>query len=112
MNPEDPAHGPDRLTVAPAELRTAAQAVKNLLTNVSTGWGSLHSDVTKLLIGWKGPAGSSFADAWEELHQGVTDLVDDIAKIQSSLNQSAQAYLDQDGAGAKALESVRSTLNL
>ncbi|WP_216897720.1 WXG100 family type VII secretion target [Nocardia alni] len=104
------------LVVVPEELRATARAIKNLLGNISTGFGSLNRDVTSLLDNWKGPAGSSFDVAWGELRSGVKDLVEAIGTMESSLDQTAREYLDQDDAGAAAIDrtirSLGSSLNL
>ncbi|MGV9822397.1 WXG100 family type VII secretion target [Nocardia xishanensis] len=108
---ESPSGG-ELFTVAPAELVQAAKAVKNLLDSLSSGFKSLDADVESLTATWKGRQGDLFAEGYDEVRQGLADLLDAIGDTTVALNASAEAYLAQQHANVTAIESVAFSLDL
>ncbi|MEV0296071.1 WXG100 family type VII secretion target [Nocardia sp. NPDC050710] len=108
----DSGAGEVALSVVPAELVTAARAIKNLLNNLSGGFRSLDQDVGNLTDNWVGYQGTVFATGWSEVREGLSDLLNALEEITTALDASAEQYLGRDHANAEAVESARSSLDL
>lgn len=96
----------------PAELAAAATAVRTLLDGLASGFASLDSDVTALTERWKGRQGEQFAAGYADVRDGLAELLDAIRDTTVALDDSAEAYLGQEGANAAAIEAVASSLDL
>ncbi|MFC6009723.1 WXG100 family type VII secretion target [Nocardia lasii] len=96
----------------PAELVEAATAVRTLLDGLVSGFKSLDSDVTALTDRWKGRQGEQFAAGFADVRDGLSELLDAIRDTTVALDDSAEAYLGQEGANAAAIEAVASSLDL
>ncbi|WP_228822312.1 WXG100 family type VII secretion target [Nocardia farcinica] len=100
------------LTVTPAELVVAGRAVRTLLDELSSGFASLDADVQALTWSWKGIQGQRFAAGYEEVRAGLSELLDAMRDTTVALDDSAEAYLEREGANAAAIEAVASSLDL
>ncbi|WP_431955457.1 WXG100 family type VII secretion target [Nocardia lijiangensis] len=98
--------------MTPPELVAAAKAVKTLLESLTTGFKSLDVDVESLTATWQGRQGTLFAQGYDEVRQGLADLLDAMGDTTVALNASAEAYLAQQQANVTAIESVASSLDL
>jgi len=78
---DDSGNGEGELSVVPAELTAAAKAIKNLLTNMSTGFRSLDIDVKQLTENWVGYQGTLFTNGWSDVREGLSDLFDALEEI-------------------------------
>jgi len=109
---DDSGNGEGELSVVPAELTAAAKAIKNLLTNMSTGFRSLDIDVKQLTENWVGYQGTLFTNGWSDVREGLSDLFDALEEITTALDTSAEKYLGQQEVSTEAIESARSSLDL
>lgn len=105
---------PDEASIqaTPAELAAAATAVRTLLDGLAGGFGSLDADVSTLIGSWKGVQGDSFAAGFADVRQGLSELLDAMRDTTVALDDNSEAYLEQEGANAAAIESVASSLYL
>ncbi|MGW6727610.1 WXG100 family type VII secretion target [Nocardia sp. NPDC055029] len=100
------------LQATPAELTAAATAVRTLLDGMVSGFKALDSDVTSLTDTWTGRQGEQFAAGFAEVREGLSELLDAIRDTTVALDDTAEAYLGQEGANAAAIEAVAWQLNL
>ncbi|MBC7304438.1 MAG: WXG100 family type VII secretion target [Nocardia sp.] len=96
----------------PAELAAAANAVRTLLDGIVSGFKSLDSDVNALTDRWKGRQGEQFAAGYADVRDGLAELLDAIRDTTVALDDSAEAYLGQEGVNAAAIEAIASSLDL
>lgn len=106
------AHGEPAFQTTPAELVAAAAAVRTLLDGMVSGFKSLDADVTALTDRWKGKQGENFAAGFSDVRDGLSELLDAIRDTTVALDDSAEAYLGQEGVNAAAIEAVASSLDL
>ncbi|MFD3430344.1 WXG100 family type VII secretion target [Nocardia fluminea] len=105
-------YGGQTFQATPAELAAAATAVRTLLDGMVSGFKSLESDVESLTSTWKGRQGEQFAAGFADVRDGLSELLDAIRDTTVALDDSAEAYLGQEGANAAAIEAVASSLDL
>lgn len=76
-----------------------ADELRAELTRLSHEWDAV-------LSGWSGAAASSYADHWEEWHDGAAKLVERLTQSSQQLEQAAVAYDSQEAASARAMRFV------
>jgi WXG100 family type VII secretion target len=82
-----------------------ADELRAELSRLSHEWGAV-------LSGWSGAAASSYADHWEEWHDGAAQLVERLAQSSQLLERAAQAYDEQEAASGGAVRSVPTEVDL
>jgi WXG100 family type VII secretion target len=82
-----------------------ADELRAELSRLSHEWGTV-------LSGWSGAAASSYADRWEEWHDGAAKLVERLAQSSQLLERAAKAYDEQEAASARAVRSVPAEVDL
>ena len=72
----------------------------------------LSHEWSAVLSGWSGAAASSYADHWEEWHDGAAKLVARLAQSSQLLERAATAYDDREAASIRAVRSVPAEVDL
>jgi WXG100 family type VII secretion target len=82
-----------------------ADELRAEITRLSHEWDAVVS-------GWSGVAASSYADHWEEWHDGAAKLVERLAQSSQLLERAAKAYDEQEAASVRAMRSVPAEIDL
>ncbi|UFS99126.1 WXG100 family type VII secretion target [Nocardia huaxiensis] len=92
------------IAVVPEEVRQVGNFVYGIADELKSALDSAAGDVTKLLEGgWTGGAATEFADGWNDIRDGGSQIIAALTGMAEKLGVTADSYQQLDEARAAAL---------
>jgi WXG100 family type VII secretion target len=86
----------------PWEIASAAGLVRDAGDELRAGLRRLGLDVGTLLDGWRGQAGTTFANGWNEWQAGASDVLTALDTMAQLLDCTGHGYDEAESASVSA----------
>jgi WXG100 family type VII secretion target len=97
----------ETLRVDPVVLHGHAASVGGAAEQLMAQLTQLDDQVSQLLGGWSGAAGTAYGSAWELWQQGAREVQLGLAMLAHLVGQAAAAYQSNEAGAAQAERAVR-----
>lgn len=93
--------------VDPTVLQGHAVSVGGAAEQLMQQLAQLDDQMGQVLGGWQGTAGSAYASAWRQWHQGAREVQAGLALLAHLVGQASEAYGNNEARSAQAERAVR-----
>ncbi|MEB3983657.1 WXG100 family type VII secretion target [Mycobacterium sp. 663a-19] len=97
----------DDLRVDPAVMQGFGQALRGGASDLRARLAELDAQVSEVLGGWRGGAGSAYGSAWEMWHRGAAEVELGLSMLAGAVAQAGEGYQQSEAASGQALREVR-----